>query len=151
MARLRAARTYGGLVEKLRSAGPDVRRSRAVDKVANTFEYVVHHEDLRRAQPDWAPAQLDPADVDALWAPAAQGPVVLRSQAPRRRPSSGAPTPARPPSPRRATDPVTITGDVVEAGARCRLRLGTGAQDARLRGRSTRSRRVRAVGRLTVS
>ncbi len=38
------------------------------DETANTIEFVVHHEDLRRAQPDWQPRDL-PADLNAaLWA-----------------------------------------------------------------------------------
>jgi uncharacterized protein (TIGR03085 family) len=31
-----------------------------VDKLANTVEFFVHHEDVRRAQPNWAPRPLDP-------------------------------------------------------------------------------------------
>lgn len=38
---------------------------------ANLFEFFVHHEDVRRAQPDWQPRPSDgPADIardDALW------------------------------------------------------------------------------------
>ena len=33
----------------------------------NTVEYFVHHEDLRRAQPDWSPRLLTPEDETALW------------------------------------------------------------------------------------
>ena len=33
-------------------------RCRRVDKLFNTVEYFVHHEDLRRAQPDWEPREL---------------------------------------------------------------------------------------------
>jgi uncharacterized protein (TIGR03085 family) len=38
-----------------------------VDRFLNTTEYVVHHEDVRRAQPGWSPRQLRPAVQDALW------------------------------------------------------------------------------------
>lgn len=42
-------------------------RISAVDKAANGFEFFVHHEDVRRAQPGWAPRTLAP-DVDQqLW------------------------------------------------------------------------------------
>lgn len=34
---------------------------------ANLVEFFVHHEDIRRAQPDWAPRDEDPARDDALW------------------------------------------------------------------------------------
>lgn len=34
---------------------------------ANLVEYYVHHEDVRRAAPDWAPRTLPPAMQDALW------------------------------------------------------------------------------------
>ena len=39
----------------------------AVDRALNGVEMVVHHEDVRRAQPDWVPREL-PADVqDRMW------------------------------------------------------------------------------------
>jgi uncharacterized protein (TIGR03085 family) len=34
---------------------------------ANMFELYVHHEDIRRAQPDWQPRPSDPAREDAMW------------------------------------------------------------------------------------
>jgi uncharacterized protein (TIGR03085 family) len=37
----------------------------AVDKGANSVEFFVHHEDVRRAQPDWKPRVL-PATAEAL-------------------------------------------------------------------------------------
>ena len=63
---------YGALVDRLRSPG-GMFALPAIDKAANTFEYVVHHEDLRRSQPDWEPRQLAPADLDALWAQLTKG------------------------------------------------------------------------------
>jgi len=35
---------------------------------ANMFELYVHHEDIRRAQPDWHPRPTDARREDALWA-----------------------------------------------------------------------------------
>jgi uncharacterized protein (TIGR03085 family) len=35
--------------------------------LANIAEYVVHHEDVRRAQPGWEPRHLPPAAQDTLW------------------------------------------------------------------------------------
>lgn len=65
--RLGIARTdYPELVAKIRkpplpwAIGP-------VDRIANTLEYFVHHEDIRRAQPGWAPRQLPDRLSRALW------------------------------------------------------------------------------------
>jgi uncharacterized protein (TIGR03085 family) len=38
-----------------------------VDKLLNSTEFFVHHEDVRRAQPGWQPRELPPAVQDALW------------------------------------------------------------------------------------
>jgi uncharacterized protein (TIGR03085 family) len=55
------------LVEKLRGPGFTPYAIPAVERAVNTLEYFVHHEDLRRAQPGWAPRELDAADESALW------------------------------------------------------------------------------------
>src|SRR5688500_48871 len=60
-------RDFAVLVEKLRDPGLTPYAVRPVEVVANTLEYFVHHEDLRRAQSDWQPRELDPADEDAIW------------------------------------------------------------------------------------
>ena len=66
MARL-GKRDFGVLVEKLRDPGLTPYRAKPVEVLANTLEYFVHHEDLRRAQPDWEPRELPTADEDTLW------------------------------------------------------------------------------------
>jgi len=38
-----------------------------LDEAANTVEYFVHHEDVRRGDGDWTPRDLDPHLADALW------------------------------------------------------------------------------------
>jgi uncharacterized protein (TIGR03085 family) len=38
-----------------------------LDEAANTVEFYVHTEDVRRAQPDWTPRDLDRVFEDALW------------------------------------------------------------------------------------
>jgi uncharacterized protein (TIGR03085 family) len=38
------------------------------EEAVNRVEYFVHHEDVRRAQPGWAPRPLDPELVAGLWA-----------------------------------------------------------------------------------
>ncbi|HEX5771443.1 MAG TPA: TIGR03085 family metal-binding protein [Nocardioidaceae bacterium] len=57
------------LVERLRQGPPlySPFRIGAVDRMANTLEYFVHHEDIRRAQAEWEPRDLDQRVQDALW------------------------------------------------------------------------------------
>lgn len=107
---------YDALVDRLRSPG-GLFALGPVDKAANTFEYVVHHEDLRRAQPEWAPRALDPADLDTLWAQLSKGMSFFGRKLPHptvvRRADTGDTVVAK----KAAKDgqgPVTITGDVVE-------------------------------------
>jgi uncharacterized protein (TIGR03085 family) len=38
-----------------------------LDEVVNVNEMFIHHEDVRRAQPDWTPRSLDPGLQAALW------------------------------------------------------------------------------------
>ena len=38
-----------------------------VDNLANTFEYLIHHEDLLRAQPNYSPRSLGDADKKLIW------------------------------------------------------------------------------------
>jgi uncharacterized protein (TIGR03085 family) len=68
-ARARSTRRYGVLVAEVRS-GPPAWLPTAwgpVDRLLNTAEMVIHHEDVRRAQPDWAPRDLPQAVQDQLW------------------------------------------------------------------------------------
>ncbi|MGY1838526.1 MULTISPECIES: TIGR03085 family metal-binding protein [unclassified Modestobacter] len=64
-----AARDWPELVAALR-AGPPAWLPGSwpvVDRLLNSTEMVIHHEDVRRAQPDWSPRDL-PGDVqDQLW------------------------------------------------------------------------------------
>ena len=69
---LRSSTPYPEVVDRFR-AGPPAWSPMGWDRVArvvNTAEFVVHHEDVRRAQPDWRPRPLSPARQDALWTPA---------------------------------------------------------------------------------
>ena len=62
-------RDFTVLVEKLRN-GPPVLSPYAVPKVdelANTLEYHVHLEDIRRAQPAWSPPRLDERTESTIW------------------------------------------------------------------------------------
>lgn len=62
-----ARRDFGVLVERLRRRGPTPFSLPPVERLLNTLEYVVHHEDLRRAQPGWTARELEAADEDTLW------------------------------------------------------------------------------------
>ncbi len=62
-----AKRDYPDLVKAVRSPGFTVYALKPVEVLTNTLEYLVHHEDVRRAQPDWVPRDLDPGDLDVLW------------------------------------------------------------------------------------
>lgn len=105
-------REYDALVDRLRSPG-GMFAIAAVDKAANTFEYLVHHEDLRRSQPSWEPRQLDQRDVDALWTQLSKGLGFFGRKLPGptvvRRADTGQSAVGK-----KGADPVTITGDVVE-------------------------------------
>lgn len=62
-------RDFAVLVEKLRS-GPPVYSPYAlpkVDRLLNTLEFFVHHEDIRRAQPTWSPRTLGDDAERLLW------------------------------------------------------------------------------------
>jgi uncharacterized protein (TIGR03085 family) len=56
---------WDALLGQIRSGPP--APVKPFDSAFNTIEYFVHHEDLRRAQPDWAPRVLGPNDEGALW------------------------------------------------------------------------------------
>ena len=60
-----AGRPWSELVDAVRSGPPRVLKP--VDEVMNTVEYFVHHEDVRRAEPDSEPRDLDPALEETLW------------------------------------------------------------------------------------
>jgi uncharacterized protein (TIGR03085 family) len=66
-----AANPYSDMIEQFRG-GPPIWSPFAVpvlgDK-ANLAEFFVHHEDIRRAQPQWEPRAGDVARDDALWNP----------------------------------------------------------------------------------
>ncbi|MFP5372129.1 MAG: TIGR03085 family metal-binding protein [Actinomycetes bacterium] len=71
--RLRTSTPYAEVVARLRSGPPrwSPLAWPAVARVVNTAEFAIHHEDVRRAQPDWAPRALPRSTQDALWGPAA--------------------------------------------------------------------------------
>lgn len=48
------------------------------DERLNLVEYFVHHEDIRRAQPNWKTRALDPEVTEALWSRLGLARLVLR-------------------------------------------------------------------------
>jgi len=64
-------RPWPDLVERVRTGPPawNPMHLSAIDELAITVEYFVHHEDVRRAQPGWTPRPLTPELEDALAKP----------------------------------------------------------------------------------
>jgi uncharacterized protein (TIGR03085 family) len=64
-----AAKPYEELIQLIRTGPPRFSpfQLKQVDEASNTIEFYVHTEDVRRAQPDWTPRELDPVFQDALW------------------------------------------------------------------------------------
>ncbi|MGY1856319.1 TIGR03085 family metal-binding protein [Modestobacter sp. SYSU DS0290] len=63
------ARDWPQLVAALRSGPPPWLPGSwpVADRLLNTAELVIHHEDVRRAQPDWSPRDLPRGVQDQLW------------------------------------------------------------------------------------
>ena len=102
-------RSFPAMVERLRKARRSVYTLPVAEELLNTLEYLVHHEDLRRAQPGWAPRSLPDADEDELWRLVKRsGPLLMRK--------AGVPViarrsdrPGKSSTIRSGDDPVTIT------------------------------------------
>ncbi|MER7412044.1 MULTISPECIES: TIGR03085 family metal-binding protein [Streptomyces] len=64
-----AAKPYEELLQLIRTGPPRMSpfALKQVDEAANTVEFFIHTEDVRRAQPDWTPRELDAVFEDALW------------------------------------------------------------------------------------
>ena len=67
--RLKGKMSYQELVAAFRNGPPRFSPFALprLDEVANTVEYFVHHEDVRRGDGDWTPRDLDPGLATALW------------------------------------------------------------------------------------
>lgn len=68
-AQLKERHSFAELIGLLRDGPPrwSVYALPGVEGAANTVEFFVHHEDVRRAASDWQPRDLDPGLQDALW------------------------------------------------------------------------------------
>jgi uncharacterized protein (TIGR03085 family) len=67
--RIKERTSFSDLVRTIRSGPPllSVMAIPGVDERANAVEFFVHHEDIRRAGPDWAPRDLSSGESDMLW------------------------------------------------------------------------------------
>jgi uncharacterized protein (TIGR03085 family) len=65
-----AARPWAELVDLVRTGPPAYSPTRisTIDRLVNSVELYVHHEDVRRAQPDWRPRDRDPERDAVTWA-----------------------------------------------------------------------------------
>ncbi|MBO0854333.1 MAG: TIGR03085 family protein [Nocardia sp.] len=62
-----ARQPYADLLELIRTGPPWWSPFKPIDAVANLSEMFVHHEDVRRSQPQWQPRELSAADEATLW------------------------------------------------------------------------------------
>lgn len=60
---------YAGLIRAFRNGPPRLSPFAlpGADAAANTVEYFVHHEDVRRAAPGWVPRDIPEGLADVLW------------------------------------------------------------------------------------
>ncbi|MEU6392612.1 TIGR03085 family metal-binding protein [Streptomyces sp. NPDC046939] len=64
-----AEKPYEELIQLIRTGPPRFSpfALKQIDEAANVVEFYVHAEDVRRAQPDWSPRELDPVFSEVLW------------------------------------------------------------------------------------
>jgi uncharacterized protein (TIGR03085 family) len=107
-----ATREFSSIVEGVRATRSPITLP-VVNSLANTVEYFVHHEDVRRARPDWRPRVHSRRLRDALWRvlPVLGRTLVVTAGVPvrLRRADTGATMTLR-----RGINPVVLTGDVGE-------------------------------------
>jgi uncharacterized protein (TIGR03085 family) len=68
-ARKLAEQDFTALVERVRGGPPiwSVFKPPPIDRATNGLEFFVHHEDIRRASPGWAPRELTDREQRAIW------------------------------------------------------------------------------------
>ncbi|MER7201870.1 TIGR03085 family protein [Streptomyces sp. CB01635] len=64
-----AEKPFDELIQLIRTGPPRFSpfSLKQIDEASNAVEFFVHTEDVRRAQPDWTPRELDPVFADVLW------------------------------------------------------------------------------------
>jgi uncharacterized protein (TIGR03085 family) len=67
--RIKRRTPFPSLVRTIRSGPPafSVMALPGLDERINVVEFFVHHEDVRRAAPDWEPRELSSGESAALW------------------------------------------------------------------------------------
>jgi uncharacterized protein (TIGR03085 family) len=72
--------SYADLVQAIRTGPPkfSLWGIPGMDERANVVEYFVHHEDVRRAAPDWKPRDIAPGLSQVLWDRLRMAKLVLR-------------------------------------------------------------------------
>jgi uncharacterized protein (TIGR03085 family) len=77
---LTARKSYPELLDLIRTGPPrlSVFGLPGADERLNLVEYFVHHEDVRRAQPQWRPRQLSADLADQLWSRLSLARLMLR-------------------------------------------------------------------------
>jgi uncharacterized protein (TIGR03085 family) len=106
---------WARLVDRIRSGPPRLSPTRieAVDRVVNTVEFFVHHEDVRRAEPTWTARELDVELLDDLYRALKRAARLLTRKAPagiELEPADGQP----PIAAHRGAPSVTVRGPIGE-------------------------------------
>ncbi|MFJ2646915.1 TIGR03085 family metal-binding protein [Streptomyces sp. NPDC087420] len=78
------AKPYEELIELIRTGPPKMSpfNIKQLDEAANTSEFYIHAEDVRRAQPDWTPRELDRVFADSLWSRLEKGARLMGRKSP---------------------------------------------------------------------
>ncbi|MGW6136811.1 TIGR03085 family metal-binding protein [Streptomyces sp. NPDC055144] len=120
-----AEKPYDELIQLIRTGPPRFSpfSLKQIDEASNAVEFYVHTEDVRRAQPDWTPRELDPVFADVLWSRLERMARVIGRKSPvglvLRRPDG------RTAVAHKGTPVVTVTGEPAEL-----LMFAFGRQDA---------------------
>ena len=109
-----AAKGVPAMVETLRKPPLTPYSLPVVERFTQTLEYFVHHEDIRRAQPGWAPRDLPADDVEELWTLASRSGAYLGRGLPVPVRLARADRPGTSAAFKRGRDPVVVTGPVGE-------------------------------------
>ncbi|WP_328581679.1 TIGR03085 family metal-binding protein [Streptomyces sp. NBC_00370] len=75
---------YEELIQLIRTGPPRISpyNIKQLDEAANTTEFYIHAEDVRRAQPDWTPRELDRVFADSLWSRLEKGARLMGRKSP---------------------------------------------------------------------
>ncbi|GAA3207911.1 TIGR03085 family metal-binding protein [Nonomuraea helvata] len=79
---LKAKHPYPELVGMVRKPGGVYGLLPSLDEAVNSLEFFVHHEDVRRAQPEWEPRELSDDLERIIWKRVASGARLMLRKAP---------------------------------------------------------------------